>query len=103
MATVSHPFRSFLQTQQEISPQRWKPRHRSGSNCLFKQRCHQGATASPHQSVEGSFLSHVPPGLRARQGWEEELVTHHTGALLLLPTSDTSLDVLLRTSRAGTL
>lgn len=50
----------FYKPGKKYLPSAGNHANRSGTNCLFKQRCHQGTTASPHQNLEGSFLSHVP-------------------------------------------
>lgn len=82
----------FYKPSKKYLPSAGNHATRSGTNCLFKQRGHQGAKASTNQNLEGSFLSHVPPKLSAREdGRLKEQLGYHTGALLLLPKADTSL------------
>lgn len=105
MATMSDPFRSFLQTQQEISPQRWKPRQQVWDQ-LFIQTEMPPGNNSIYPPKLGGLISQPctlkTESQRGMAGWRGAGPGHR--APVLPPEADTSLiAAFLTTRRALTL
>lgn len=91
MATMSDPFRSFLQTRQEISPQCWKPRQQVWEQ-LFIQTEMPPGNSNIYQPELGGLISQPHPIHERQEGWQAERGAGSWHRALLLPNkADTSL------------